>query len=199
VTLDSLVRTARRAALTAAVVGIPADAFHFTMSEGRAAASQSLAFRAHGLALLSAFTLTLVALAALVLVQQGRAGRLGTLGAALGLFGTTFVIGDLAKEAFGLPLAPVALSDPQGYYLLVVVASFLALAAGWTLTALALRRAGVLSGPATGLLVVGALLAVPPMPGSYVLLLIAVAVATRQLPAPARTPLPTRTPAATAA
>jgi hypothetical protein len=181
-TLDSLVRAARRAGIAAAVLGIPADAFHFTITS-RADASQSMAFRAHGLGLITAFTLTLVALAALVLVQQGRAGKLGAAGALLTLFGTTFVIGDLAKEAFALPLAPVVIDNAQGYYLLVVVASFLVLAAGWVLTAIALRRAGLLSGPATALLVAGAVLAIPPMPGSYILLLLAVAFAVTRLPA----------------
>ena len=195
-TLDPLVRTARRAAVAAAVLGVPADAFHFTMTS-RADASQSLAFRLHGLALVSAFTLTLVAFAALLLVQQGRAGRLGAAGGLLTLFGTTFVIGDLAKEAFGLPLAPEALGEPQGYYLLVVVVSFLTLAAGWVLTAVALRRTGLLSGPATVLLVVGALLAVPPIPGAYVVLLVGIAVAVLQLPAAA--PADSRVLSATAA
>ena len=185
-TVDQLTRIARRTGIAAAVLGIPADLFHFTMEDGRAAASQSLAFRVHGLALLTAFTLTLVALAAFVLAQQGRGGRRGAVGAVLALFGTTFVIGDLAKEAFGLPLAPDALGEPGGYYLLVVVASFATLTAGWALTALALRKAGVLSGPAAALLVVGAVLALPPIPGAYVVLLLGLAVATRQLPAPAR-------------
>jgi len=180
-TLDSLVRAARRAGIAAAVLGIPADAFHFTMTS-RADASQSLAFRLHGLGLLTAFTLTLVALAALLLVQQGRAGRLGAAGGVLTLFGTTFVIGDLAKETFALPLAPEVIDKAEGYYLLVVVVSFLVLATGWVLTAIALRRTGLLSGPATALLVVGAVLAIPPMPGSYILLLVGIAVAVLQLP-----------------
>jgi hypothetical protein len=181
VTIDQLTRAARGAGLAAAAIGIPADAYHFTIAS-RAEASQSLAFRLHGLGLLTAFTLTLVAFAGLLLAQRARAGRLGAVGAALVLFGSTFVIGDLAKEAFALPLAPEALRDPQGYYLGVVIASFALLSAGWAVTAFALRRSGVLSAPATGLLVAGALLAFPPVPGAYVVLLLAIAVAVRQLP-----------------
>lgn len=187
-TIDQLRQAAGRAAVAAAVLGIPADLFHFTM-ESRAAASQSTAFRLHGLALLAAFTLTLVALAGLVLAQQGRAGRLGHVGAGLALLGSTLVIGDLAKEAFGLPLAPAQLGEPQGYYLVVVIASFTLLFLGWLLTALALRRAGVLSGPATGLLLTGAVLAWPPIPGAYVVLLLGIAVAGRQLAAAAPQPV----------
>ena len=183
-TVDQLVRAARPAGLAAAAIGIPSDAFHFTMADGRAAASGSFAFRLHGLGMLTAFTLALFALAALVLAQQGRGGRPGAVGALLALFGMTFVVADLGKEAFGLPLAPAALGEPQGYYLLVVIASFAALTAGWVLTAVALRRAGVLSGPATALLVGGAVLALPPIPGAYITLLIGIAVATSQLRAP---------------
>jgi hypothetical protein len=180
VNVDQIIRVARRAGLAAAVIGIPADLFHFTITS-RAEASGTLAFRVHGLGLMTAFTLTLVAFAGLVLAQQGRAGRLGSVAAALTLFGSTFVIGDLAKEAFGLPLAPDALGEPQGYYLLVIIASFAVLAAGWFLTALALGRAGVVEGPAAMVLCVGAVLALPPIPGAYIVLLLGIALTTRQL------------------
>jgi hypothetical protein len=193
VTADQLRRTAGRAGLAAAVVGVPADLYHFTM-DGRtaAAAADGLGFRLHGVGLVLAFTLVLPALAGLVLAQEGRAGRLGRTGAALALLGGTLVVGDLAKEAFGLPLAPEQLGDPAGYYLAVVVVSFGLLAAGWAVTAVALRRAGVLRGPATALLVVGAVLAFPPIPGAYVTLLLGIAVATAALrrPAPLVAPAP---------
>jgi uncharacterized membrane protein len=182
-TLDQLHRAAGRAALTAAVLGVPADLFHFTM-ESRAAASQSLAFRLHGIALVTAFTLLLLALAGIVLAQQDRAGRLGRVGGLLALGGTALVLGDLAKEAFGLPLAPDQLGEPQGFFLVVVVASFALLTLGWLLTALAAHRSRIASGPAAGLLGVGALLALPPIPGAYVVLLLGVAVVATRLPAP---------------
>lgn len=181
-TLDQLHRTAARAGLAAAVIGIPADLFHFTI-ESRAAASQSLAFRLHGLGLIMAFTLALLALAGIVLAQRGRAGRLGAVGGLLALLGTALVIGDLAKEAFGLPLAPDQLGDPTGYYLTVVVVSFGMLSLGWLLTAVAARKAGLISGPAAWLLGAGAVLAFPPIPGAYLVLLLGVAVGTLRLPA----------------
>lgn len=184
-TPEQLRRSAARAAVTAAVVGVPADLYHFTI-DSRAAASGTLVFRLHGLALVTAFTLLVLALAGIVLAQQGRAGRLGAAGGLLALLGTCLVVGDLAKEAFALPLAPDRLGDPQGYYLAVVVLSFAALSLGWLLTALAARRAGVADGPAAGVLVVGALLAFPPLPGAYVVLLLAVAVVAVRLPQPAR-------------
>lgn len=183
-TLDQLHRAAARAALAAAVLGVPADLFHFTM-DSRAAASQSLAFRLHGLALVTAFTLLLLALAGIVLAQRDRAGRLGRVGALLALAGTSLVLGDVAKEAFGLPLAPAQLGEPKGFYLTIVVASFALLTIGWLLTALAAHRSGIASFPAATLLGVGAVLALPPIPGAYVVLLVGVAVVASRLPAPA--------------
>ena len=193
-TLDQLHRTAARAGLAAAAIGVPADLFHFTI-ESRAAASQSLAFRLHGIGLVTAFTLVLLALAGVVLAQQGRAGRLGRVGGLLALAGTALVVGDLAKEAFGLPLAPAELGDPKGYYLAVVVLSFGLLSLGWLLTAIAARRAGVASAPAAWLLGVGAVLAFPPIPGAYVVLLVGVAVVGSRLAVEAPTrPMGERTP-----
>ncbi|HVE98372.1 MAG TPA: hypothetical protein VNA12_04255 [Mycobacteriales bacterium] len=184
-TTDQLRRTGARAAIAAAVIGVPADLYHFTI-DSRAAASQSLGFRLHGLGLLVAFTLTLVALATITLSREPRSGPLGAIAAALALVGTTFVIGDIAKEAFALPVAPDALSDPKGYYLAVIVASFAALTLGWLLTAVASKRAGIIGGGPTALLVVGALLAFPPIPGAYVVLLVGIAVvATRAAETPA--------------
>ena len=182
-TLDSLHRAAARAAVAAAAVGIPADLYHFAM-DGRtaAAASDALAFRLHGLGLVAAFSLLLLALAGIVLAQRGRAGRLGVVAGLVALAGTALALGDIAKEAFGLPLAPEQLGDPQGYYLAVVVVSFALLSVGWLLTAVAVRRAGVASGPAAALLGVGAVLAFPPIPGAYVVLLLAVAVVAVRLP-----------------
>lgn len=180
-------RAAVRAGLAAAVIGIPADLFHFTI-DSRSAASSSLGFRLHGIALVTAFTLLLLALAGIVLAQRGRAGRLGLVGGLVALAGTSLVVGDLAKEAFGLPLAPEQLGDPTGYYLGVVVLSFGLLALGWLLTAVAARRAGVAGAPAAALLGLGAVLAFPPIPGAYVTLLLGVAVVTSRLPAPVAVP-----------
>jgi hypothetical protein len=172
---EQLRQVAARAGIAAAVLGVPADLFHFTM-ETRASASQTLAFQLHGIALIVAFSLSLIALAGIVIAQNGRAGRLGEVGALLALLGTTFVIGDLAKETFGLPLAPAALDEPRGYYLLVVIVSFSLLALGWLLTAVAARRAGVATGGSTALLIAGALLVLPPIPGAYIVLLLGIAV-----------------------
>ena len=178
-TLDQLHRTAARAAVAAAVIGIPADSVHFAID--RVGDSGSLAFRLHGLGLVTAFTLLLLALAGIVLAQRGRAGRLGTVGGLLALAGTALALGDITKEAFGLPLAPDQLGDPQGYYLAVVVVSFGLLAAGWAMTAVALRGAGVIHPRVSWLLLAGAVLAFPPIPGAYVGLLVGIAVATGPL------------------
>ena len=193
-TLDQLHRAAARAGLAAAVLGIPADLFHFTM-DSRAAASQSLAFRLHGVALVTAFTLVLLALAGIVVAQRDRAGRLGRVGGLVALAGTSLVVGDLAKEAFGLPLAPAQLGQPQGWYLLVVIGSFALLTLGWLLTALACRRAGLISRPTAALLVTGAVLALPPIPGAYVVLLLGIAVVASRLPVAAGAAVAARTPA----
>ena len=179
-TTDQLRRSAAGAALAAATIGVPADLYHFTI-ESRAAASGTLGFRLHGLGLLAAFTLTLVALAGIAVAQGDRGGRLGAIGAASALVGTTFVIGDIAKEAFALPVAPEQLSDPKGYYLAVIVVSFALLTLGWLLTAIATRRAGIGSGATTAVLGVGALFAFPPIPGAYVVLLVGIALTAARL------------------
>lgn len=192
VTIDQLRRVAGIAGLAAAVLGVPADLYHLTISS-RTAAATTAAFPVHGIVLVVAFCLLLVALVGLVLAQQGRAGRLGLAGAGLAFAGTTVVTGNLIVETFALPLAPQALGDASGLFLAMLVVSFGWLGAGWLLTALALRRAGLLSVPATWLLVVGAVLAFPPIPGSYVTLLLGVAVATgalRRSPAPVAQPVP---------
>lgn len=182
-TLDQLHRTATRAAVAAAVIGIPADLVHFAID--RTDDSGSLAFRLHGLGLVTAFVLLLLALAGIALAQEGRAGRLGRVGALVALAGTALALGDITKEAFGLPLAPEQLSDPKGFYLAVLVVSFGLLAAGWLLTAVAVRRAGVASAPAAALLGAGAVLAFPPIPGAYITLLLGVAAVAVGLPSPA--------------
>jgi hypothetical protein len=70
----------------------------------------------------------------------------------------------------------------------VVVVSFALMTVGWLLTALACRRAGLINGPSTALLVTGALLALPPIPGAYIVLLVGVAVVASRLPAAASAP-----------
>ena len=179
-TTDQIRRTAAGAGIAAAAIGVPADLFHFTI-DSRVTASGTTAFKLHGIGLILAFTLTLVALAGIVLAQADRGGVLGRVGAALALLGTTLVIGDLAKEAFALPVAPEQLRDPKGYYLAVIVVSFALLTLGWLLTALATRKAGVGSGATTAVLVVGALLAFPPIPGAYVVLLVGIALTASRL------------------
>jgi hypothetical protein len=71
-----------------------------------------------------------------------------------------------------------------------VIASFAILTVGWVLTALACRRAGLIGRPATALLVAGALLALPPVPGAYIVLLIGVAVVASGLPAAVTASIP---------
>ena len=84
-------------------------------------------------------------------------------------------------------MAPEELSDPRGYSLAVVVASFGLFAVGWLLLGIAAVRARRLR-PWQGALVhAGAVIGFLPVPGAYIVLLAAVAVMTRQL---ARTALP---------
>ena len=179
-TIDQLRRGAAGAGIAAAVIGVPADLYHFTI-ESRVTASGTTAFKLHGIGLLVAFTLTLVALAGMVVAQDARGGVLGRAGSALALLGTTLVIGDIAKETFALPLAPEELRDPKGYYLAVIVISFALLTLGWLLTAIATRKAGVGTGATTAVLVVGALLAFPPIPGAYVVLLVGISLTASRL------------------
>jgi hypothetical protein len=177
---EFLVRVGRPAALLGALLGIAGDAYHFTLDE-RSEVAMSLGYRAHGIALMIAFLLAILALLRIALVQSERWGVVGRVGFILALAGTITTIGDIWAEAIVLPgmtsSAPELLNeDATGFHLGAVAFVFLGLfALGWLLVAVASFRAGQASRPACALLGVAAVIAGLPIGGSYILLLLAVA------------------------
>ena len=89
--------------------------------------------------------------------------------------GTLLVMSNIATEAFMMPMAPEALSDPTGYALVTIIVSFALFAAGWFGVALAAGRSELASPPAVLALCLGALYGFTPFPGSYSLLLLGIA------------------------
>lgn len=170
-TADQITRAATPAALAAAALGIPADLYHFTI-DSRAESAGEVLFKAHGALLVVAMGLLVVALAGFALRLGDRASRTGTI---LAFAGTLLVLANIATEAFAMPAAPEPLSDPQGYWLFVIILSFGMFSLGWLLTGVAALRAGAVSRPAGLLLCVGALIAFTPVQGAYLLLLAGVA------------------------
>jgi hypothetical protein len=186
-----LIRAAAPSAALAALVGIPADLYHFTITS-RAEAAGELLFRLHGLGLMVAFLLVLVALMGTAARVGPRLGRGGAVGVTAAFAGTVLVLGDLSRETFWTPLAPELLDVPAGAALAMVVGSFALFSAGWLLLGVAVARTGLVALPAAVLLGVGAFVAFTPVPGAYILLLAGIAAVTRSLAtqeSPDRNPL----------
>ena len=176
----TLTRYAAPAATAAAVLGIPADLYHFTMSS-RAEAAGEFLFKVHGMLLVAAFCLALVALWGMATSVGDRLGRLGWAGFSLAYVGTILAIADIAREAFWMPLAPELMDNPTGYTLAMIVGSFAAFSSGWLLFGAALARRGIVSMKAALPLCTGAFIAFVPIPAAYVVLLIGIAVTARSL------------------
>ena len=177
---DTLIRAAAPSAAVAALIGIPADVYHFTIP-GRAEASGDLAFKLHGVALMLAFTLAIVALAGMALRLGDRLGRAGGIGVVLAFVGTVLVVGDISSEAIWMPSLGEAMDEPSGYTLAAIVVSFGLYAAGWLLVGIAAARSGLVPTPAAVLLCLGAVIGFTPLPGSYILLLAGIAITARAL------------------
>lgn len=170
----TLIRLARPAAILAAVLGVPADLYHFTI-DSRAEAAGEFLFYAHGAGLVAAWTLAIVALLGLTL----RIGpdRWTAVAAPMAFVGTVLVISDIHNEAFWMPLAPEVMSDPTGVTLVTIVLSFGLFAGGWFVMALRLAQRGVVPRAAATVMALGAVYGFTPFPGSYILLLVGLAAA----------------------
>ena len=180
---EHLIRLAAPAAAAAALIGIPADLYHLTI-DGRAEAAGTLLFKLHGIGLVVAFLLSLVALAGVALRLGDRLGRVGVAGVLAAFAGTVLVIGNISTEAFWMPLAPEVIDDPTGYTLTTIVLSFGLFSAGWLTLGIVVLRTGLVPSPAPLLLCLGALIRFTPLPGAYVLLLLGIAATTRALAHP---------------
>lgn len=165
------------AAVAAAALGIPGDLFHFTIGS-RVSVADTLLFKIHGWLLVIAMGLLVLALAGIAQRLAGRGGRLDPVPlavVAMTFTGTLLVLGNISTEAFVMPQAGAAVSDPTGYWLSVTVASYALFGFGWAGVAAVCARAGLLPWRAAVLLVVGGVVGFSPLPGSYILLLAGVA------------------------
>lgn len=179
-TTERIIGAAGPAAALAALTGIPADAYHFTISS-RADEAGTILFKLHGLLLVAAFCLAIVALAGIALRIGDRLGGAGRAGVLLAFAGTVLVVGNITTEAFWMPMAGEAISDPTGYTLAAIIASFAVFSLGWLLTGIAAARTGLVATPAAALLCLGAIVAFTPLPGAYILLLAGLAATGRSL------------------
>lgn len=173
-----LTRITAPAAVAAVAIGVPGDLYHLTI-DSRAEEAHTLLFKTHGWMLTVAVGLMVVVLAGIVLRLAGRDNRIGpfaTVVTALTFAGTLLVLGNISTEAFAMPQAGEAVSDPAGYWLAVVIASFALFGFGWAATGLVAARAGVLSWRVAALLAVGGVVAFTPIPGSYLVLFISVGI-----------------------
>ena len=118
---------------------------------------------------LLAGTLLLGGLVGLYVRQSEAAGRLGVIGFLLAFFVTTFVTGDFYANTFVTPMvaleAPAFLDNPLSGFLQVWLPfDFVLLALGWLLLAVVTVRARVYPRVASWLLLVGAVVALVPIP-----------------------------------
>jgi hypothetical protein len=122
------------------------------------------------------------ALVALYARQAGVAGRAGHAGFALALLGTVLAAGGAWDSAFAVPYlareAPAVLDQATGGSLLAgYLLSYLAVAVGWALFAVATLRAYVLPRAGAIVVLVGAVFAIMPTPTAIRVLPLAVGVA----------------------
>lgn len=171
---NTLIRLAGPAGILAACVGIPSDLYHFTI-DSRASAADTFLFKAHGIGLVTAMILLVIVLAGIALRLGDRLGKPGRVAVAMAYVGTLLVLSNIATEAFMMPMAPEALSDPTGYALVTIIVSFALFAAGWFGVALSAGRSGSASPPAVLALCLGSLYGFTPFPGSYTLMLVGIA------------------------
>ena len=172
-----LTRLTAPAAVAAAAIGVPADLYHFTI-DSRVTVADTLLFKVHGWLLVIAMGLLVLALAGIASRLAGRDGRLDAVSLPVvtaTYAGTLLVLGNISTEAFAMPQAGEAVSDPTGYWLTITIASYALFGFGWAAVAVVTARAGLVPWKAAALLVVGGVIGFSPLPGSYILLLAGVA------------------------
>jgi hypothetical protein len=98
----SLIRLGGIAALVAAPLGILEDLYHFFMDDRTRVLGDAI-FKMHGLLLMAAFLLLIVALPAFLFYRRDILSPLARVALPLGLIGTTLVIGDIWAEKVVVP------------------------------------------------------------------------------------------------
>jgi hypothetical protein len=181
-TVTGFIRRGALAGLVAAALGLLGDLYHLTSDREEG----TVIFKIHGALLISALALAIVALFALALYHSGRAAKLWRIAPWVALFGTVLVAGDIYYETVVTPTlvetAPAYVDgDLAGWHLLAVIISFAIFGLGWMLVGIATAVAGLLSRPGAIVLIVGGLIGFTPLPGSYVLLFIGLALVSNDL------------------
>ncbi len=174
-TTSSLFRLSGSALVLAAALFTVAEviSFYIFADQGEAYDLREIALTGayflQSLLTLFAGTLLLGGMVGLYVRQSEAAGKVGLIGFLLAFFVTTFVVGDFYANTFVTPLvaraAPAFLDNPLSGFLQVWLPfDFVLLAFGWLLLAVATLRARVFArGPSWSLLV-GALVALVPVP-----------------------------------
>jgi len=174
-TTSSLFRLSGSALVLAAALFTVAEviSFYIFADQGEAYDLREIALTGayflQSLLTLFAGTLLLGGMVGLYVRQSEAAGKVGLIGFLLAFFVTTFVVGDFYANTFVTPLvaraAPAFLDNPLSGFLQVWLPfDFVLLAFAWLLLAVATLRARVFArGPSWSLLV-GALLALVPVP-----------------------------------
>jgi hypothetical protein len=98
----SLVRLGGIAALVAAPLGILGDLYHFFMDDRSRVLADAI-FKTHGILLMAALLLLVVALPAFLFYRRDILGPLARVALPLGLIGTTLVVGDIWAETVVVP------------------------------------------------------------------------------------------------
>ena len=186
---------AERAAVAAPLlavfaIGVGAPLYADDLSEAAATGRFALA----AVASLAVLVLLAIALVALHARQRSASGRLGRAGFLLALAGTVMAAGGAWDSAFAVPYladeAPAVLdAGAAGSLLAGYLISYLALAVGWALFAVATLRARVLSRAGAIVMLVGAVFAILPMPTAIRVLPLAIGAALVTRPrSPGRAP-----------
>ncbi len=161
------------AAYVGAALVLAGDYYHLFVLDDRPTQAGTLAYTAHGFAIM--LGLLVLVLAALSVV---RPGPLAAVGLPAMMVGTTFVIGDIWAEVVVLPgvvtgdARQLLGDDISGAHLALVVLAYALFAIGWVLVALAMRRE---VGVVAWALVIGGVIGFLPVGGSYVMLAVGAA------------------------
>jgi hypothetical protein len=181
VTLARLVRWSGPACVAAGVLAV-ATLVLFAVVVGSGTISEaatSPAFYAPTVAALGSTVLLLVGLVGLFVRQAGELGTLGLAGFLVGLVGTALAAGGQWTYVFVLPYlaerAPALADASSGSVVAGFMLSYLVMAAGWLLFAVASLKTRVFPRWAVALLIVGAVVTLLPMPSRTLLLGVAVA------------------------
>lgn len=167
---SALIRLGGVAAIASALLALLSFVLYLVVVGGDrlSEAATSAAFFLPSGAQLLALALLLIGLVALFARQVGAFGALGLTGFVLALLGTTLAAGAAWSQVFVVPrlaeVAPAVADQGAGSVLAGFLLSFLLFGVGWLLFGVATLRSRVFPRWAVILLIVGAVIAILPLP-----------------------------------